>query len=165
MFLVAPPASSAEPYCGIRWGSLAKSSSPLSQAPVIGARAGRHTCYDRFVVDVDGPVGGFYVRYVWHVTHPASGAIVPVRGGARIQVTVHDPAYDESGHATYRPANPSEAVNVAGFSTFRQVRWLGSFEGYSDFGLGVRARLPFRVFALDGPGDHSRLVIDVAHRW
>jgi hypothetical protein len=32
-------------------------------------------------------------------------------------------------------------------------------------GLGVRARLPFRVFTLDGPGSMSRLVIDVAHHW
>lgn len=30
---------------------------------------------------------------------------------------------------------------------------------------GVRARLPFRVFVLDGPGSGSRLVVDVAHRW
>jgi hypothetical protein len=29
----------------------------------------------------------------------------------------------------------------------------------------VRARLPFRVFVLRGPGSGSRLVIDVAHRW
>jgi len=29
----------------------------------------------------------------------------------------------------------------------------------------VRARLPFRVFVLAGPGNGSRLVIDVAHRW
>ena len=41
----------------------------------------------------------------------------------------------------------------------------GSFEGYTSIGLGVRARLPFRVFMLDGPGTSSRLVVDVAHRW
>jgi hypothetical protein len=29
----------------------------------------------------------------------------------------------------------------------------------------VRARLPFRVLTLDGPGAGTRLVIDVAHRW
>jgi hypothetical protein len=34
--------------------------------------------------------------------------------------------------------------------------------------LGVRARLPFRVFVLNGvanSGNTPRLVIDVAHRW
>jgi hypothetical protein len=29
----------------------------------------------------------------------------------------------------------------------------------------VRARLPFRAFILDGPGEASRLVVDVGHRW
>jgi hypothetical protein len=41
----------------------------------------------------------------------------------------------------------------------------GSFEGLTTIGLGVRAKLPFRVFTLNGPDGHSRLVIDVAHRW
>jgi hypothetical protein len=50
--------------------------------------------------------------------------------------------------------------NVAGYRTFRQVAWAGSFEGYTTVGLGVRARLPFRVFLT---GNH--LVIDVAHTW
>ncbi|MDQ1596268.1 MAG: hypothetical protein QOH40_2824, partial [Arthrobacter pascens] len=40
-----------------------------------------------------------------------------------------------------------------------------SFEGYTTLGLGVRARLPFKVFTLAGPGSGSRLVIDVAHHW
>ena len=39
----------------------------------------------------------------------------------------------------------------------------GSFEGQTTIGLGVRARLPFRVFVLAGPGSGSRLVVDVAH--
>ncbi len=56
-------------------------------------------------------------------------------------------------------------VGVAGFRTFRQVLGAGAFEGVSSIGIGVRARLPFRVFTLAGPGSHSRLVIDVAHLW
>ena len=63
------------------------------------------------------------------------------------------------------PANPCELANVAGYQTFRQVAYAGSFEGQTTLGLGVRARLPFRVFILAGPGDGSRLVVDVAHRW
>ncbi|BAS14136.1 conserved hypothetical protein [Arthrobacter sp. Hiyo8] len=45
------------------------------------------------------------------------------------------------------------------------MAFAGSFEGYTSLGLGVRARLPFRVFTLAGPGTGSRLVIDVAHMW
>ena len=54
---------------------------------------------------------------------------------------------------------------MAGYRTFRQVVYAGTFEGYTSVGLGVRARLPFRVLVLDGPGTSSRLVVDVAHHW
>jgi hypothetical protein len=56
-------------------------------------------------------------------------------------------------------------TNVAYYRTFRQDVLAGSFEGITTIGLGVRARLPFRVFVLAGPGSGSRLVVDVAHRW
>src|SRR4051812_50149843 len=41
------------PYCGIRWGSLAKQSSAATAVPVTltNVRAGRHACYDRLVLD------------------------------------------------------------------------------------------------------------------
>jgi hypothetical protein len=58
-----------------------------------------------------------------------------------------------------------EICDVSRFRTFRHVAWAGSFEGQTTLGLGVRARLPFRVFLLDGPGSGSRMVVDVAHRW
>jgi hypothetical protein len=167
--LVAPAAASAAPYCGITWGSLAKANAPLNagpgQDPITNIRAGRHACFDRLVVDVAGEAPRYNVRYVQAVTQDGSGFTVPLRGGAFLQITVFDPAYDQNGNATYNPANRNEAVNVAGFRTFRQVAFAGSFEAVTQIGLGVRARLPFRVFTLDGPGEGSRLVIDVAHRW
>ena len=163
--LVAPGPASAEPYCGLVWGSLMKADPAMSQAKVTNVRTGQHYCFDRLVVDLNGPVGGYTVQYLPQVTQDGSGALVPLRGQAFLQVTVNDPAYDENGNATYNPANPNELSNVDGYQTFRQVAWAGSFEGYSSLGLGVRARLPFRVFALAGPDTGSRLVIDVAHFW
>ena len=50
-----------------------------------------------------------------------------------------------------------------GFSTFRSVTNAGSFEGQTTYGLGVRARLPFRVFTI--AGGHGRIVVDVARHW
>jgi hypothetical protein len=147
---------------------LAKSAPTTSTSPthLVGARSGRHDCYDRLVVDLDGPASGYEVAYVDEVRQDGSGHLVPLRGGAFLSVRVIAPGYDpETGTPTYTPADPAEAVAVGGYQTFRQVAWAGSFEGQSLFGLGVRARLPFRVFALDGPGDGSRLVIDVAHLW
>jgi hypothetical protein len=39
------------------------------------------------VLDVDGDLDGYAVRYVPQVRHDGSGRVVPVRGGARLAVT------------------------------------------------------------------------------
>ena len=141
-----------------------KTDPAMSQAQVTNVRTGQHYCFDRLVIDLNGPVAGYTVRYVPQVTQDGSGFPVPLRGQAFLQVTANAPAY-VNGNATYNPADPKELSNVSGYQTFRQVAWAGSFEGYSSLGLGVRARLPFRVFTLEGPAAGSRLVIDVAHYW
>ena len=165
MALVAPGPASAEPYCGLAWGSLAKADPAMSQAKVTNVRTGQHYCFDRLVIDLNGPVAGYNVRYVPQVTQDGSGAPVPLRGQAFLQVTVNSPANDDSGSPTYNPPDKNELSNVTGYQTFRQVAWAGSFEGYTTLGLGVRGRLPFRVLTLDGPDAGSRLVVDVAHFW
>jgi hypothetical protein len=162
----------AAPYCGITWGSLVKQDPAMTTAPITNLRAGRHGCFDRLVVDLGAPApgtpsqhAGYRVEYVPQVVEGGSGRPVPLAGGAFLSVVVHAPAHDISGRPTYRPADRAHAVNVSGFSTFRQVAFAGTFEGSTTIGLGVRARLPFRVLLLSGPGTGSRLVIDVAHRW
>jgi hypothetical protein len=165
--LVAPggaQATAGEAACSVTWGSLPKSGGAPSQAPLTNVRAGRHACYDRLVMDIRGAQNGFDIRYVTQV-HDQGGSVIPLRGGAFLEIVLLDPAYDGSGHSTYDPANPSELVNLTGFKTFRQAAWGGTFEGYSTVGLGVRARLPFRVLTLAGPGSSSRVVVDVAHSW
>jgi len=148
------------------WGSLTKSLGRMSPAPITNVRAGRHTCFDRLVVDVRGNGAGYTVRYASQVLSQGQGAVIPLRGGAKLDVVITAPTYDiNTGTSTYSPANRRELVNVTGFSTFRQIASGGSFEGFTTIGLGVRARLPMRAFILAGPGAGSRLVIDVAHRW
>ncbi|MBA2389649.1 MAG: hypothetical protein H0V67_05270 [Geodermatophilaceae bacterium] len=164
--VVAPSTAQAAPYCGITWGSLDKGAGRLSDDPLTNVRAGRHTCYDRLVVDFDGSPAGYTVRYVSAVPAQGTGNPIPLRGGAFLEIALQAPAYDpNTGTPTYTPANPKELVNVSGWRTFRQAASGGSFEGYTTIGLGVRGRLPFRVFTLAGPRDGSRLVIDVAHQW
>jgi hypothetical protein len=164
--LVAPTAAGASttaaPSCSTHWGSQAKGGAPTPapSATVAGVRAGRHACYDRLVIDVAGPrtFGAWTVRYVPVVKADPSDRVVPLRGGAFLQITL-----GASGTLT-TPGRP--LVGVTGFSTFRQVKGAGAFEGVSTIGLGVRARLPFRVFTLSGPAaGETRLVVDVAHGW
>jgi hypothetical protein len=153
--------AAAAPYCGITWGSLARTAGATTMPQLTNVRAGRHDCYDRLVLDVRGGAGtGYWVNYVTNVTADGSGHVVPVRGGAKLSIIAQAPSYDQDGVPTYTFANHKELVNVSGYRTFRQVAWAGSFEGNTTVGLGVRARLPFRVFTLPG-----KLVIDVAHAW
>ncbi len=164
-FLAPGPASATTSYCGLVWGSLEKSNHDMSTASVTNVRTGQHYCFDRMVVDLNGPVEGYTVRYVPAVAQDGSGFEVPLRGSAFLQVTVNAPSYGTNYEPTYRPVTKEELSNVSGYQTFRQVASAGSFEGYTSIGLGVRARLPFRVFTLDGPGSGSRMVVDVAHFW
>jgi predicted PurR-regulated permease PerM len=162
----ASASASAAPYCEITWGSLPKQASGGTGGELTNVRAGQHACFDRLVLDVrGGQVGMYWVNYVPEVRTEGAGFLVPLRGGAKLQVTAAVADHDANYRRTYRPANPAELVNVAGYWTFRQVAYAGSFEATTTVGLGVRARLPFRVFVLAGPGTGSRLVIDVAHRW
>jgi len=156
--VLAPQAAAAEAYCSTPWGSLPESRDGMGTGEIDHLRAGRHECFDRLVVQVDGPAGGYWAEYVPEVTADGSGNVVPVAGGAKIQLIVRHPWY--SG-----PGVGASLVNVSGFDTLRDVRNAGSFEGQTTIGVGVRARLPFRVFVLAGPGGQSRFVIDVAHRW
>ncbi|MGH8910844.1 MAG: AMIN-like domain-containing (lipo)protein [Egibacteraceae bacterium] len=165
VLLLAAPVMATEAICGITWGSGGKSAEPMVTSPIVGVRAGQHQCYDRLVVDLAGPAPGYRVEYVPQVTQEGSGNEVPLRGGAKLRIVVLAPGYDVATGTPTFPATASELVDVRDYQTFRQVTGAGSFEGQTTIGLGVRARLPFRVFTLDGPGVSSRLVIDVAHRW
>ncbi|GLZ38574.1 hypothetical protein Acsp05_21980 [Actinokineospora sp. NBRC 105648] len=164
----AVPAT-AEPYCGITWGSTAKTVVvQRSINTLYDVRAGRHDCYDRVVIELTEPgAQGFDVRYVDQVIDLGTGAPVPLRGGARLRVsTAPASVWSATGHLLYDPPNPAEAADVRGFQTFRQIAFAGDDNNVGLFGLGVRARLPFRAFWLDGD-EHTtqRLVVDVAHQW
>ena len=64
-------------------------------------------------------------------------------------------------------------TNFPGWRMFRQLKYVGSFmeehpgfgPGITVYGLGVRARLPMRVFVLTNADGGRRLVVDVAHHW
>ena len=153
---VALPAGAAG--CATGWGSAPDVVATMGMGEVDAVRVGRDVCWDRAVIDIDGPVGGYRAEYVEQVTADGSGAVVPIPGGARLQFVVHHP------EQSLRVAVGQPVAAVAGFPTLRSVVYAGSFEGMTTFGVGTRARLPFRVFALSGPGGHGRIVLDVAHR-
>jgi hypothetical protein len=148
ILLVAPSASAVT--CPTGWGSLPKVNSASSQAHITSVRAGRNECYDRLVFDINGTAPGWSVQYVNTVFAEGTGNPLPVTGGAKLELVIRS------------LSDTTQMPSVNGFTTFRSVVYGGSFEGQTTVGLGVRARLPMRAFALSNP---SRVVIDVAHRW
>lgn len=154
--------AAAAPYCGITWGSSARAAGGQRQAPVVAVRTGRHDCYDRVVLDLDGTAAGYRVAYGEAYTQGRGLALSPyTAGGAVLNVVVLAPA----GPPGFLVADGTHLAGVLGYRTLRDITYGGSFEGHTTFAVGVRARLPYRVFVLAGPGTHSRVVLDVAHRW
>lgn len=165
--LVAPADAAKRPFCGQAWGSRPKQLGNNDPGPALlrSVRSGQTPCYDRLVLDLDGPVVAYRVEYVPQVLSDGSGDPIPLRGGAFLSIVFGGAAHDQNGRPSYLPRDRSNAVNVYGYQTFRQVAFDGTFEGVTTLGLGVRATLPFRVSVLPGAGGQSRLVIDVSHRW
>jgi hypothetical protein len=153
------------------WGTGAKDGGPvLSAAPLYLVRVGQHPCYDRVVFDVNGPEPvGYVARYVPVVQADGSGKRVPVAGGAALEVVVRASMLgtDSQGH---QPGGRVPAVGqdlvaasrMAGWTSVRQVTYAGSFEGQTTTAIGVRTRLPFRVFVTGDPG-YRHIVVDISH--
>ena len=99
----ASASTSTAPYCGLYWGSLAKEAGNGGATSLAGVRTGRHDCYDRLVLDLNGgPAAAYHVEYVDAVYEDGSGKLVPLRGGARLSIVVYAPSYDiVSGRPTY----------------------------------------------------------------
>jgi hypothetical protein len=169
--VAADPSTSGAACATQSWGSGPKVGSPvMSAAPLYLVRVGQHPCYDRVVFDVNGPDAvGYAVRYVPLVRADASGKPVPVAGNAALEVVVRAPILgtDSQGHqpSTRVPAIGENLVapsRVAAWTSLRQVAFAGSFEGQTTAAVGVRERLPFRVFVTADRG-YRHVVVDLSH--
>ncbi|QDY77968.1 AMIN-like domain-containing (lipo)protein [Streptomyces qinzhouensis] len=155
---------SAEAVCSAVWGSGPKAAPEQRAVPLRNIRTGRHACYDRMVFDITGAtsVTGFHVQYVNEFRQDFTGDPIPVAGGAVLEIVVRAPSYDGNMNPTYPGVGkkPLPGVNVAGYQTFRDHKFGTSWEGQTQVGLGVRARLPFQVTRTN-----NQVIVDVAHSW
>ena len=127
--LVSGPADAATP-CHTPWGSLSKqaprtyvdasATSEGQNAHLTGVRSARHRCFDRLVLDFDGPkANDFEVGYVYEIPVDASGYMVPQAGSAFLQIGVMAPAYDAAYAPTYYATDLGRLLPVAGYRAFR----------------------------------------------
>jgi hypothetical protein len=164
------PAASCAPLPWSGWGTGLQLRAASSNAPVYLVRAGQHECSDRVVFHLNGPdPTGYSVRYVNLVREDGSGRPVPVAGAAALQVIINAPALGQDSHGyvgkvlAQPRADFYTPAQLAGWSSLREVRYAGSFEGQTTIAVGVRARVPFRVFTvLDSSGDYRSVVLEIA---
>lgn len=154
------------------WDTAEKTAEPSTADPLYLVRAGQHECFDRVVMDVNGEGDvGYQVSYVPVVSADGSGKPFPVAGKAALQVVVHAPAQgsDDTGHQPGKIlANAGDrlypAAKLADWQSLREIRFAGSFEGYTTMAIGVQGKLPFQVTTtLDKTDKVRHLVIDIAH--
>jgi hypothetical protein len=168
--VMTPASAGASPYCGITWGSGPKVHEGVDSTRefIDDIRVGRHACFDRLVIDLGDAPGfdAYSVSYPPNGVQDPTGAPIPLRGAADLEIEVWAKPFDADSVFRYEPADLAELVDVRGFRTLRQVSWAGAAGDRTVIGIGTRARLPFRVLVLPGPAaGQQRLVIDIAHRW
>ncbi|MEJ7628623.1 MAG: hypothetical protein WKF54_03430 [Nocardioidaceae bacterium] len=122
---------------------------------VVNLRVGRHSTYDRVVVDMAGVIPGYHITYVPRFI-PPEGSPIPLPGQAVLSIQLRSArTHTNRGQSLFiGQQNETYGLQMLGGSTY------SDYEGYVTFGLGLSSRTPFRVFELSSP---TRLVIDLHH--
>lgn len=124
---------------------------------IVDLRVGEHRNFDRVVIDLDGPIPGYTVRYVRSLRYDGSGSSVPLRGRKFIAVGLYPAtAHNAQGQSVYQ----GPQLRQYQMPGVRGAAFTGDSEGRVSFGLGLRHRADFRIFELHAP---NRIVIDVRH--
>lgn len=150
------PGPSASPAAGLPPFSCAAQSGPGPTSPPAGVtavRASAQSGYDRFVIQVSGPVGQYSVQPQAGATftRDPSGIRVTLAGSAGLLVTLQG----ASSAGSY--TGPTD-LKPSGTAVLKEAQQVGDFEGVVSWGLGLSHVACFRAFTLTGP---SRLVVDV----
>ncbi|NUU23259.1 MAG: hypothetical protein HOV68_17370 [Streptomycetaceae bacterium] len=122
-------------------------------------RTGRHTTFDRIVLDFSAGVPPFGVTGGPDpLVYCGSGQTVPLTGTEYTEITTNAAAHDQNGNPTYpgpRLVLTPQLAKVTGFAV------TCDFEGHLNVGFATNAGVTeIRTFPLTNP---SRIVIDVYH--
>ncbi len=152
----------ANPCTAFRFGTVARAfNGPHTVGPITAVRVGRHSCFDRLVVDVTGGVPGWSVKYKDAFVQDASGRNLPFRGTKVMEVVLDTNAHNiTTGRPTVTRASLPPRPN---FPEFKDLIFGADFEGQVQLGVGVNRVRPFRVFTLPGVRGHTLWILDVQH--
>ncbi|MFI7450669.1 hypothetical protein ACIBQX_24455 [Nonomuraea sp. NPDC049714] len=124
-------------------------------ARVTGVRVARHDGFDRVVVDFEGDVPGYTVRWKSKVETEGAGKPIDLDGGQALHVMlIPAEAHTEAGEPTWTGTSAEPLTAVTGIVS------TGDFEGHVGIALISDRTRTFRVKEYTSP---DRLVIDVGH--
>lgn len=131
-------------------------------------RIGRHECFDRIVFDVDtADRVGFRAQYVPVAKNGATGNDVSVAGSAVLDVTVDawakKYALGLGGPDGAITNNDGIIFDSTDWKALRQVRFVMTYEGHTQFAVGVDSESPFEIYHLPREDGKMRVVIDIKH--
>lgn len=124
---------------------------------VTDVRVGSHEGFDRVVLDLTGEGDpGWFVDYTNNPTQQGSGNSIDFNGATALNVNIDGTAYPfDLG------IDDPQLGTVEGNGSVTQVISSGTFEGRSQFVIGLREQLPYSVQVLEDP---QRVVIDILQR-
>ncbi|MGP3958619.1 AMIN-like domain-containing (lipo)protein [Nonomuraea sp. 3N208] len=129
----------------------------IGPAVVTAVRYAAHETYDRLVIDLEGDIPGYSVRWVDEFVEAGSGKPIEVRGGAYLQLTLFPAnAHEEDGELTWTGG----PVYQADLRNLTEVVRTGDFESHVGVGLVLARQAAFQLTEASSP---NRLVLDVAH--
>ncbi|TMR96980.1 AMIN-like domain-containing (lipo)protein [Nonomuraea basaltis] len=129
----------------------------MEPAVVTAVRYAAHQTYDRLVIDLEGDIPGYNVKWVDEFLQDGSGKPIDVRGGAYLQLTLFPAhAHDEDGRPTWKggPIYPADLGNLT------EVVRTGDFEGRVGIGVVLARQAAFQLREQEEP---TQLILDVAH--
>lgn len=125
-----------------------------SQLIVTGVRTGSHSGFDRVVFDLEGEGNpGWFIDYTTSASQQGSGNPITFTGTTALNVNIDGTVYP---HEIGKEAPNLSVTEGAGNIT--EVISAGTFEGRSQFIVGLNTSVPYSVQVLENP---KRLVIDL----
>ncbi|ANE03303.1 AMIN-like domain-containing (lipo)protein [Corynebacterium crudilactis] len=126
-----------------------------AQLMVTGVRIGSHSGFDRVVFDLTGQGDpGWFIDYTSNPTQQGSGNPIKFTGDTALNVNIDGTVYPFD----LGLEDPAIGTVDGSGSIVSQVISAGTFEGRSQFVIGLNGKHPYSVNVLQDP---PRLVVDV----
>lgn len=119
---------------------------------IVNARAGTHPGFDRVVIELAGSGSpSVMAQYTDQPSQPGSGFPLDVAGNATLQLVIH-------GLDPFDTNTPYDSGAIgASAGRIKEINFQGSFEGDSQWFIGLDSKRPFAIGVLDNP---TRVVVD-----